>query len=64
MVQTCAIYTKYHDIEQCPSLPRLKEVFIKAEEETEPVYLMNQHRQWQAKPTIMSQDAPKSFPSL
>ena len=34
MVHMCAICTKYHDIEQCPSLPRLKEVFKEADEET------------------------------
>ena len=44
MVQMCAICTKYHDTEQCPSLPRLKAVFEETEEETEPVNLMNQHQ--------------------
>jgi len=54
MVQTCAICTKNHDTEQCPSLPRLKAVFKDAEEEKKLVYLMNQHQQWQAKPIGMS----------
>jgi len=63
MLQTCIICTKDHDIEQCPSLPGLKEVFKEEEEEKKLVYLMNQWRQWQAKPISMSQDAPQFFPS-
>jgi len=31
MVQTCTIYTKYHDTEKCPSLPKLKELFEEVE---------------------------------
>jgi hypothetical protein len=33
-VRVCTICTKYHYMEQCPSLPRLKYVFREAEEET------------------------------
>ena len=63
MVQTCAICTKDHTTEQCQSLPGFKAVFKEAEEEIEPVYLMNQRRQWKTKPTGMSQDASQFFPS-
>jgi hypothetical protein len=42
----CVICAKDHDIEECPSLPGLKVVFKEAEEETKPLYLMAQHRQW------------------
>lgn len=63
MVQTCTICTKDHTIEQFPSLPGLKSVFKEAEEQTKPVYLMNQHQWWQAKPTGMSQDTSQFFPS-
>lgn len=48
MVQTCAICTKDNATESYPSLPGLKAVFKEVEEETQPVYLLNQHRQWQA----------------
>jgi len=64
MVKTCTIYNKDHDTEQCPSLPVLKVVFKEEEEETELVCLMNQCREWQAKPTSMSQGAPQFFPFL
>jgi protein-tyrosine-phosphatase len=40
VVQVCAICTKDHDTEQFPSLPRLKDVFREAKEETKPLYLM------------------------
>ena len=43
-VQVCAICTKYHSTESCPSVPGLKAVYKEAEEETKPVYLLNQHR--------------------
>lgn len=43
MVQTCAICTKDHAIESCPSLPGLKAVYKEDEEDTELVYLLNQH---------------------
>ena len=59
----CTICIEDHDTEQCPSFPGLKAVFKEAEEVTKLVYLMNQRRQWQAKPTSMSQDALKFFPS-
>ena len=45
MVQTCAICTKDHATESFPSLPGLKEVYKEAEEETKPIYLINQCRQ-------------------
>ena len=45
-VQTCAICTKYHHTESCPSLPGLKAVYKEAEEEPESIYFLNQHRQW------------------
>lgn len=51
MVQTCAICTKDHATKNCPSLTGLKAVFKEAEEEIEPIYLLNQHRQWQAQQT-------------
>ena len=44
MVQTCAICTKYHATKSCPSLPGLKVVYKEVEEETEPIYWLNQHR--------------------
>ena len=53
----CAICTKDHATDQFPSLPRLKSFYKEAEEETEPVYLMNQCWQWQARPGI-PQDLP------
>jgi len=40
-VQVCSICTKYHSTESCPSLPGLKAVYNEAEEEPEPVYLLN-----------------------
>jgi hypothetical protein len=60
VVRVCAICTKDHDTEQCPSLPGLKVVFREAEEETEPLYLMAQRRQWQNRPPNTLQD-PSSF---
>jgi hypothetical protein len=62
MVRTCAICAKDHATEQCPSLPGLKVIFKEAEEETEPVYLMAQRRQWQAHPPGMLQDPSSFFP--
>jgi len=41
MIHVCAICTKEHATKSCPSLPGLKEVFKEAEEEVEPVYLLN-----------------------
>jgi len=46
VVEICAICTKDHSTENCPSLPGLKAVYNEGEEETEPFYLLNQHRQW------------------
>ena len=43
MVQTYAICTKDHATESCPSLLGLKIVYKEAKEETELVYLLNQH---------------------
>jgi hypothetical protein len=60
VVRVCAICAKDHATEQCPSLPGLKVVFKEAEEETKPVYLMAQCRQWQAHPPGTLQD-PSSF---
>lgn len=55
-VQVCAICTKDHDTKQCPSLLGLKVVFREAEEETKPLYLMAQHRQWKNQPPNTLQD--------
>jgi hypothetical protein len=60
VVRVCAICAKDHDTEQCPSLPGLKFVFREVEEETEPLYLMAQCRQWQTRPPNTLQD-PSSF---
>ena len=38
-------------------------MFKEAEEGAEPVYLMDQRQQWQARPPGMSQDASQFFPS-
>jgi hypothetical protein len=46
VVWICAICTKDHDTEQCPSLFGLKFVFKEVEEETKPFYLMAQCHQW------------------
>eukprot|EP00253_Pinus_taeda_P036486 PITA_36486 len=51
MIQTCAICTKDHAMESCPLLLGLKAVFKEEEEEVEPVYLLNQCCQWQARST-------------
>ena len=63
MIQTCAIFTKDHATESCPSLPRLKAVFKEVEEEVEPIYLLNQCRQWKARPTGMPTEPSLFFPS-
>ena len=63
MIQTCAICTKEHAIESCPSLLGLKAVFKEVEEEVEPAYLLNQCRQWQARQTGMPTDPYSFFPS-
>ena len=47
--RTCTICTQEHTTESCPSLPGLKAIFKEVEEEAEPVYQLNQHRQWQAR---------------
>ena len=52
-----------HTIEQCPSLLGLKVVFKEPKEETDPIYLMKQRRQWQAKPIGISQDTSQFFHS-
>lgn len=49
-----------HATESFPSLPRLKLVYKEVEEEIEPFYLLNQHRQWQAQKTGTPTD-PSSF---
>ena len=60
MVQTYAICTKEHGTKNFPSLPQLKAVFKEVEEETEPIYLLNQCRQWEAGQIGMPND-PYSF---
>jgi hypothetical protein len=60
VVRVCAICTKYHNTKQFPSLPGLKPFFREAEEETETLYMMAQHRQWQNWPPNTLQD-PSSF---
>jgi hypothetical protein len=60
VVRVCIICTKDHDVEQCPSLPGLKDVFREEEEETDPLYLMAQHCQWHNRPPNTLQD-PSSF---
>jgi hypothetical protein len=61
MVRTCAICAKDHVTEQCPSLPGLKFIFKREEEETEPIYLMAQRLQWKARPSSTLQH-PYLFP--
>jgi hypothetical protein len=61
VVRVCAICAKDHATEQCPSLPGLKVVFREAEEETKPLYLMAQRRQWQARPPNTLRTPPLSF---
>lgn len=61
MVQTYAICTKYHATEHCPSLLGLKAVYKEAEEETEPVYLLNQHRQWKQRQIGTPTEPSSSF---
>jgi hypothetical protein len=56
-----AIYTKDHDIEQYPSLLGMKVVFREVEEETKPLYLMAQHRQWQTRPPNTLQNPSSLF---
>eukprot|EP00253_Pinus_taeda_P028979 PITA_28979 len=63
-VQICAISTRDHSTESCPSLPGLKAVYKEAEEEPEVVYLLNQHRQWQPRQTGMFSDPTSSFQYL
>eukprot|EP00253_Pinus_taeda_P015703 PITA_15703 len=55
-VQVCAICMKDHSTESCPSLPRLKAVYKEAEEDPEPVYLLNQRRQWQPRQSALQQN--------
>jgi hypothetical protein len=42
----CTIYDKYHETQQCPSLPGIKEALQPMDEEAEAVYLLTQRRQW------------------
>jgi len=60
-VQTCAICTKDHLTESCPSLPGLKAVYKEAEEEPESAYFINQRRQWQRRQSGMFTDPTSSF---
>jgi len=60
-VQTCAIFTKDHLTESCPSLPGLKAVYKEAEEEPELTYFINQRRQWQPRQSGMFSDPTSSF---
>ena len=59
-VQTCAICTKDHLTESCPSLPGLKAVYKEAEEEPKSVNSINQRRPWQPRQPGMFPD-PTSF---
>eukprot|EP00253_Pinus_taeda_P035424 PITA_35424 len=61
-VQTCAICTKDHLTESCPSLPGLKAVYKEAEEEPEPAYFINQHRQWQPRQSAQPNPNPNNRP--
>eukprot|EP00253_Pinus_taeda_P021239 PITA_21239 len=63
-VQTCAICTKDHLTESCPSLPGLKAVYKEAEEEPEPTYFVNQRRQWKPRQSGMFSDPTSSFQLL
>lgn len=60
-VQACAICTKDHSTESCPSLPGLKAIYKEAEEEPELVYLLNQCRQWQPQQLGMFPDPASYF---
>lgn len=60
-VQVYAICTKDHSTENCPSLLGLKVVHREVEEETEPVYLLNQRCQWQPRQTGIPVDPSSSF---
>ena len=61
VVRTCAICTKDHLMESCPSLLGLKAVYKEAEEEPESIYLLNQRRQWQPQQSGMFSDPTSSF---
>jgi hypothetical protein len=61
VVRVCVMCAKDHIIDQCPSLPGLKDVFKEEKEETKPVYLMAQSRQWQARPQGTLQDPSSLF---
>jgi len=45
-VPVCTICEKYHETQQCPSLPGIKAALQSTEEEAEVVYLMTQRRKW------------------
>ena len=60
-VQICAICTKDHLMESCPSLHGLKAVYKEVEEEPESVYLLNQRHQWQPQQSGMFSDPTSSF---
>ena len=60
-IQICAICTKDHLTESCPSLPGLKAVYKEAEEEPEPAYFINQRRQWHPRQSSMFSDPSSSF---
>jgi len=64
MIQACAICTKEHATESCPSLLGLKVVFKEAEEEIELVYILNKSHQWQARQIGMLIDPSSFFPPL
>jgi hypothetical protein len=61
VVRVCAICAKDHARKKCPSIPWIKFVFKEVKEETKPVYLMDQCRQWQARPPSMLQDPSSLF---
>jgi len=60
-VQTCAICTKDHLTENCPSLPGLKAVYREVEEEPKSAYSINQRRQWQPRQSGTFSDPTSSF---
>ena len=61
VIKVCAICTKDHPTEGCPSLPGLKAVYKEAEEESEVVCLLNQRWQWQSRQLGMPTDPFSSF---
>ena len=46
-IPICTLCEKYHETQQCHSLPGIKAALQPTEEEVEVVYLLTQRRQWQ-----------------